>query len=68
MKTSLHSQAMAVDVAHVQACRRGCPDLKPKQWEYLEEKLAAACFTLRLLDANRHRIPAEFFAEIEAGE
>ena len=43
MKPSLHAQASAVDVAHVQARRRGCPDLKPKQWEYLEEKLAAAC-------------------------
>ena len=68
MKPSLHAQASAVDVAHVQARRRGSPSMKPKEWEHLEEKLAAACFTLRMLDANRHRIPPEFFAEIEGGE
>lgn len=62
---SLHAQASAVDVAWTQAQRRGNPGMKPAQWEYLAPQLAAACFTLRLIDANRHRLPADFIKEIE---
>ena len=66
MKTTLHAQASAVDVASVQATRRGSPGMKAREWEMLEPRLKAACRTLLLLDASRH-LPgiAQFIAEIE---
>lgn len=68
MKPSLHAQASAVDVAAVQATRRGSPGMKPREWEHLEPGLRAATVTLMLLNAARDRPGvAEFLAEIEGG-
>jgi hypothetical protein len=65
MKTSLHAQTSAVDVAAVQAMRRGNPSMTPKAWEDLEPGLKAATLTLMLLQSWRSRLPADFIAEIE---
>lgn len=65
MKISIFAQASSVDVAWTQAKRRGSPGLRPKDWEHLEEKLAAACRTLRLIDASRGQIPPQLMAELE---
>ena len=46
------AQASAVDVAHVQARRRGSPSMEaPGMGASRGETLASACFTLRMLDA-----------------
>lgn len=67
MKTSLYSQAAAVDVAAVQAARRGSPAMRPREWEMLEPRLRAAFLTLTLLNNYRDRPGfAEFIADVEA--
>ena len=67
MKLNLHSQASAVDVAAVQARRRGSPSMKPREWEMLEPRLQAAMRTLTLLNAWRDRPGfADLIAELEA--
>jgi hypothetical protein len=65
MKVSLHAQTQAVDVASVQATRRGSPGLKPKEWEMLEPRLKAATRTLWAIQNWRSRLPKEFMEEIE---
>lgn len=67
-KISLHAQAAAVDVARVQASRRGCPSLKPKEWEMLEPRLRAAHHAMLMIEVFRDRLPAEFIAECEGGK
>lgn len=65
MKPSLHAQASAVDLAAVQARRRGVPAMKPKEWEHLDAALSAAAFTMLLIQAWRDKLPRDFIAEIE---
>jgi hypothetical protein len=64
-KPNLHSQTQAVDVAALQATRRGSPGMKPKEWEMLEPRLKAATATLLLVQVWRDRLPPEFIREIE---
>jgi hypothetical protein len=69
-KPSLHAQTQAVDVAALQATRRGSPAMKPKQWEHLEPGLKAATTTLLLVQVWRDRLAAavpEFIREVEGG-
>lgn len=68
MKPTLHSQATAVDVAALQAQRRGSLPMKPREWDMLAPRLRAAVLTLTLLQSWRSRLQAslpEFMAEIE---
>ena len=65
MKSSLHSQASAVDVMAVQARQRGNLKMRPSEWEMLERGLSAACRTLLLMENSRHLLPASFIAEVE---
>lgn len=64
-KVSLHAQASAVDIAAMQAERRGYPGLDPKDWDHIAPGLAVAYGTLCLLQAWRDRLPPAFIAEIE---
>lgn len=65
MKSSLHAQISSVDVARLQAARRGQIKLRPSEWEMHEQGLKAAQATLQAIQNWRGLLPEAFLAEIE---
>jgi hypothetical protein len=71
MKSTLHAQASAVDIASAWPRRLTTSNavrLKQSEAEMIEDGLKAAYWTLVLLQAWRSKLPAEFIAEIEGGQ
>ena len=64
-RSSLHAQASAIDVARIQAERRGQVKMRLSEWEMQEQGLKAASNTLLSIQNWRGLLPEAFLAEIE---
>lgn len=64
-KISLHSQAIAVDVAISAFRSRTLPKLRQSELEMIKRDLAAAKITLLMLNESRRDIAPRFIAECE---